>query len=54
MIHNTYFCIFFLKNLESSDILAIYANKYRRYVVKTALAYGPESLGAGWRYDQIA
>ena len=31
--------------------MCIFAIKYRRYVVKTALATRPESLSAGWRYD---
>ena len=43
--------------LFSSNYLAIpnifpnFANKYRRYVVKMAQAFGPDSLSAGWRYD---
>ena len=37
--------------LELLQLLHIFAIKYRRYAVGTTLAYGPEALSAGWRYD---
>ena len=43
--------IFLPDFLYNSFLFLNFANKYRRYVVKTAQAHGPDSLSAGWRCD---